>query len=320
MQNNAPKVSILIPCYNSEKFLKESLLCCINQTYKNIEVVLVDDGSSDTSYFIALDFCRRYPNIVKVYQQPNLGACCARNLAFEKSTGDYIMYLDADDRLSLNKIEAQIELLKNEDIYTVSTCRWRRFFNDNQQLDPEPCKSAKSYDSGKVLLFDLWNHSEMFQTSCYLVHRELIEQVGPWLGDLKKNQDGEFFSRVLLQAHKVLFSNEADVFYRTGDYDSVSKDNSEAKVSALLYSFEQYMNNVLSVDDSLEARTALAQNFSLFRYLYNGQYPVLSSKAKQHIQELGVKAPICGTYRVRQISGIIGFENFLRLRKLVLKK
>lgn len=313
------KVSILIPCYNSEQFLGETINSCINQSYKNIEVVIVDDGSTDSSFSIALDFNRSYPEIVRVYKQSNSGACRARNFAFEKSTGEYIMYIDADDVMSPNKIESQISLLAGKK-NSIATCPWGRFTKNIQECHLEPKHCAKSYEAGRDLLYDMWTHGEMFSVSSYLVPRNLIIESGPWLETLKKNQDGEFFARLLMRTGKVAFCEDAAVYYRTGNYDSVSKDNSEAKVSALLYSLEEYKKNVLPVDDSLEARTALAKNFSLFRYLYNGKYPVLSRKAKQHIQELGVKAPICGTKRVRQISRIIGFENFLCLRKFFLKK
>lgn len=106
-----PLVSILIPCYNSESFLAETLACCVNQTYPNIEVVVVDDGSSDGSLQIAKSWESRHENI-HVYSQLNRGAASARNLAFKKSKGDYIMYLDADDLISLNKIEDQIKTIK----------------------------------------------------------------------------------------------------------------------------------------------------------------------------------------------------------------
>lgn len=314
-----PLVSILIPCYNSARFLDETLLSCKNQEYDNIEVILVDDSSTDSSLQIAMNWEQKWDKL-HVFTQPNSGACHARNIAFENSKGKYIMYLDADDIISPNKISEQVKLLSEKSELTVSTCAWRHFNVNIDDLSTKQFYCYRDFDRGIDLLKALWNYGEMFQTSCYLVHRNLIYNAGKWLEGLKKNQDGEFFARLLLKADNIIFCDKAVVYYRTGDYDSVSKDNSETKVSALLYSFEEYMKNVLPVDDSLEMRTALAKNFSLFRYLYNGQYPVLSRKAKQHIHELGVKAPICGTKRVRQISGIIGFENFLLLRKLFLKK
>ena len=108
---NNPLVSILIPCYNSEAYLAETLKCCVNQTYPNIEVVVVDDGSTDGSLKIAHQWKGVHENIC-VYSQQNLGAASARNFAFEKSRGEYIMYLDADDLISLNKVEKQVESLE----------------------------------------------------------------------------------------------------------------------------------------------------------------------------------------------------------------
>ena len=74
------KVSILIPCYNSEKFLEETLQCCIKQQYSNIEVIIVDDGSTDLSAKIAEEWANKY-DFIHFYRQTNLGACRARNLA-----------------------------------------------------------------------------------------------------------------------------------------------------------------------------------------------------------------------------------------------
>lgn len=319
IQQNLPKVSILIPLYNSSRFINETIYNCLHQTYENIEIIVVDDGSTDDSLMKARMWAAKYRN-VKAYSIPNSGACSARNVAFEKCSGEYIMYLDADDKISFNKIQKQMEIIKGKDEFAVVTCYWRRFYDDGKLLEKEPFNCCKDYSCGKDLLYDLWNKFEMFQTSCYLVHRKLIESAGPWLEGLKKNQDGEFFARVLLLSNGVYFCKEAEVLYRTGDYDTVSKGNSQAKIESLLNSFIQFKFNVLKLDDSIVAKKALALNFSLFRYLYNGAYPDLSDRAKEELKDLGVGVPIVGTKKVRRISSIIGYENFLRLRKLISNK
>lgn len=311
------KVSILIPCYNSEEFLGETLLSCVRQDYPEVEIIVVDDGSSDKSCEIAKEWASKYDNI-QVFRQPNSGACRARNLAFEHSSGDYIMYLDADDIISPNKISEQVAALSVQSSTAVATGRWARFHDSLEGCVYEPVHCSKNYGSGKELLFELWETGEMFATSSYLVPRHLIIEAGPWIDGLKKNQDGEYFSRVLLKCGSVRYCPESTSYYRTGEYDSVSKDNSKAKVEALLHSFEEYKRNVLTVDNTKRAKEALARNFSLFRYIYNGKYPDLSRRALCDIKELGVKSPVCGTRRVRMISKVIGFENFLRIRKLLL--
>ena len=131
------KVSILIPCYNSEKWVGETLDCCLRQTYPNIEVVLVDDGSTDNSLAIAREYEKKDKRI-RVFSQPNSGGCRARNLAFEKSTGDYIKYLDADDLISDDMIEKQVELLlsANFDLNNVvyTDCNEENIKNETMNL------------------------------------------------------------------------------------------------------------------------------------------------------------------------------------------
>lgn len=312
------KVSILIPCYNSESFIRETLESCLSQSYRNIEIIIVDDGSTDDSLKIAKEYESKFDNIF-VFSQNNKGACSARNLAFEKSSGDYIMYLDADDVLSLNKIEYQVKALLNRDVRDIATCRWDRFQHHIEEAKFPPYICYRDYDKGINLLIDLWNYSEMFQTSCYLISRQLVIESGVWNESLKKNQDGEFFARVLLQAKSVVFCENAKVYYRSGDYESVSKGSTKSKIVSLLESFILY-KTILNFEDSHRVRLALAKNFALFRYLYHGQYPDLSKQAKEEIMKLKIKSPIVGTVRVKKISNIIGFENFLRFRKLILHR
>ena len=92
-------VSVVIPVYNAEKYLHRCLDSVVNQTYKDIEIVLVDDGSTDGSGAICDDFARRYDNIV-VQHRENMGPSVARNYGISISSGDYLMFIDSDDELS----------------------------------------------------------------------------------------------------------------------------------------------------------------------------------------------------------------------------
>ena len=96
-------VSIIIPVYNTSKYLDECITSAINQTYKNLEIVLVDDGSSDTS----LDICKKYlkDNRVKVIEKKHKGVSYARNEGLKVSTGKYVMFLDSDDYYNNDYVE-----------------------------------------------------------------------------------------------------------------------------------------------------------------------------------------------------------------------
>ena len=239
------KVSILIPCYNSEKWVGETLDCCLRQTYPNIEIILVDDGSTDNSLAIARDYERKDERI-HVFSQPNSGGCRARNLAFEKSTGDYIKYLDADDLMSDDMIEMQMKRLeKANDSLAISTCSWQEFWNSTNVKFCKRC-IYKDYNDPIELLTDLWTKSEMFAVTCYLVPRQLISLVGKWDEQLTKNQDGDFFCRVLSKTSKVLFCKSPQFYYRRGHF-SVSTQNSlsPTKMQSSLDSRINYEKTIL---------------------------------------------------------------------------
>lgn len=105
-------VSVIMPIYNAEKCLIETLNSIFSQDYKNIEIILVDDCSKDNSAKMIADFQKGHPEIVYYLQEKNMGAGAARNKALELSKGQYVAFLDSDDIWMPNKISRQIELMK----------------------------------------------------------------------------------------------------------------------------------------------------------------------------------------------------------------
>ena len=103
-------VTIIIPVYNAEPYLNEAILSAINQTYKNTEILIVNDGSTDNSLEIAQRF---NDSRIKIITQKNQGGSIARNRGIQIAQGDYIKFLDADDTLELYAIEQQVDCLKN---------------------------------------------------------------------------------------------------------------------------------------------------------------------------------------------------------------
>lgn len=311
------KVSILIPCYNSELFVKETLNSCVQQTYPNVEVILVDDGSTDKSFEIAKKF---ESNDIKVFRQTNSGACAARNLAFRESSGDYIVYLDADDIISPTFVEEHMIRLEYSNDRCVSFGKWDRFRMSMDESEFPFRNVYKDYEDSFDLLLDLWTTGEMLQTTCYMVPRQLVIESGGWNEKVLLNQDGEFFSRILMIAKSAFFIPQARVYYRIGEYMTVSKANSEKKIASLLYTFINYSKNALVHKDNEKVRKALSYNFTYFIYLYGNSYPSLYKIAEDEISKLGVGYQVRSkSPRVKLISKIIGFSNLMKVRKLLLK-
>lgn len=229
MKNN-PLVSIIIPLYNAENYIEDCIFSLLQQTYKEIEIIIVDDGSSDNSLAIA----RQYESeIVHIYSQKNKGACAARNYGFEKSKGEYVQFMDADDTIDDKKVELQIEKLRNYgfDPTIVAFCKWQYLENPCVALDDRICHD---YDNPVDMLVDFILCPHWMYPHAYLVHRELVKKTEGWDENILKNQDGEFFARIKTVASKLVFVDRTCVYYRSQTPGSLSKGLSYEKQESVL--------------------------------------------------------------------------------------
>jgi glycosyltransferase involved in cell wall biosynthesis len=307
-----PLVSILIPLYNSEKYIAETLISAINLSWPKKEIIVVDDGSTDKSYEIA----KRYESeILKVYRQDNKGACLARNKAFELSTGDYIQYLDADDLLSPNKIEEQMKLFKEYGDDIITSCSWTRFHTSVDNLKIKKQKIDKDYPNPVDWLIDSWNGGGMAAQHCWLIPRIIILKAGNWNIKLRKNQDGEFLSRILIHSRSIKYCSNTIVYYRNSP-GSVSNTYNFDVVSSILDSYIIYEQNLIDyIKSNINLRESLAKLYSnLFAYIYPS-YPVLLKKTEERVKQLGFNSlPISGGKNFQLLARTVGFKTALLLR------
>lgn len=313
-KGKSPLVSILIPLYNSEKYIAETIESCLAQSWKNIEIIIVDDSSTDKSYEIAK--CYENKNII-VVKQKNSGACRARNKAFDLSKGEYIQFLDADDLLSKKKIKNQLNIFKKYDNNIIVSSKWDRFYKDTSDAKFPDRPTYKNYFNSIEWILDVTENKDMGQTSVWLSSRELIERSGKWNEELTINQDGEFFYRAILNAQKVIFCKDAFVYYRSGNKNSISYTTNK-RAESLLKSYTLIENHILSKEDSKRTRHACYINY--LRFIYENYYAdrVLIETAKKQIHKLGFKTlKPYGGENFKKLAGIIGFENSLKLRKLI---
>lgn len=106
------KASVIVPVYNSEKTLHYCLDSILNQTYKNIEIIIVNDGSKDGSSIILENYSKSFPSKIKVYNQKNSGAPTARNYGIKNSTGEYLFFVDSDDYIDCDYVENFIKCIE----------------------------------------------------------------------------------------------------------------------------------------------------------------------------------------------------------------
>ena len=262
-----PLVSILIPAFNAEQWLPDTLRSAIAQTWDRKEIIVVDDGSTDQTLAIARTF---ESGCVKVFTQKNQGAAATRNNAFSLSQGDYIQWLDADDLLAPEKVARQMEALGDStNKLTLLSGSWGRFWHRPQCASFVPTALWSDLSKAEWLIRKMGQNLYM-QTASWLVSRELTEAAGPWNIRLLGDDDGEYFCRVLLASNGVRFVPEAKVYYRASGSSSLSYiGNSDKKREAQWVSMQLHIRYLRSLDDGATARAACVkflQNWMEFFY------------------------------------------------------
>jgi len=249
-----PLVSILIPAYNAEEWIADTLQSAIAQTWPRKEIIVVDDGSRDRTAEVARRFASKE---VAVVSKENQGAAATRNHAFQLSQGDYIQWLDADDLLAPDKIERQLAALRQSDTRrTLLSSSWAYFNYRTHRARSVPTSLWQDLSPAEWLLRKLGENLHM-QTATWLTSRELAEAAGPWDTRLLSDDDGEYFCRVLLASEGTRFVREAKVFYRITQSSRLSHIGaSDRKKDAMMIGMKLHVHYLRSLEDSERVRKA----------------------------------------------------------------
>ena len=210
---NNPLISIIIPVYNSEKYLKECLDSIINQTYNNLEIIIIDDESSDNT----IDIINKYNDSrIKIYRKNNEGVSEARNLGLSKVTGDYILFIDSDDYLSNNDVISNlVGNINNNDLIRFNNSK----LINNELINEDISLFKDEYKSGEDFLLDALNNNKKYSWYLwqYLYKKELWDGIRFPKG--KIFEDTSTIYQVILKANNIKVIKDNYYVYR---YNSVS--------------------------------------------------------------------------------------------------
>jgi glycosyltransferase involved in cell wall biosynthesis len=249
-----PLVSILIPAYNAEPWIADTIRSALAQTWPRKEIFIVDDGSTDQTLQVARQFASE---TVSIGTQENQGASAARNRAFELCQGDYIQWLDADDLAAPDKISKQMEAAnESPSKRMLFSSAWGAFMYRVSKAQFSPTALWCDLSPVEWLLRKMGQNLHM-QTATWLVNRELTEAAGPWDTRLSLDDDGEYFCRVVLASDAIRFVPGAKVFYRQPGFDCLSRiDRSDKKLESQFLSMRLHVDYLRSLEDSERVRAA----------------------------------------------------------------
>lgn len=244
MCRNEILISIIIPCYNCSKWLPRTLDSLINQRNKNFEVVFIDDGSNDNSFNIAKDILEGSNLNYKIISQENSGVSVARNLGIEKSLGEYIYFLDADDYLDIDFCE-YVENNYNENVDII-------FFNysieDNNKVVKELINSECGLKESMSILEAVLNNKFIYHMCSMLVRRKIvIENVLLFQEGCRYGEDHEFIVKCICNATLLQVSDKKFFYYCMREESAIhtfSVNRLDSIYAALRV--EKYISNFLN--------------------------------------------------------------------------
>lgn len=180
------KVSIIIPCHNQADFVEEALQSALNQTYKNIEIICVNDGSSDNSAEIIKTFSDKYKNIVFFDEKENRGVIYSRNMAINAAKGDYVLPLDADDKIETTFVEKAVQILEKSPDIGIVYSKANFFGYKNEEWKLPDFSPSEILFANQIFGCAMFRKADFFKAGCYKDYMKLgCEDWDLWLSFLE---------------------------------------------------------------------------------------------------------------------------------------
>ena len=278
-----PRVSIIIPCRNGAAWLGAAIESCLGQNWPYLQIIVVDNGSTDGS----LDLAERYEDrAVTVLTCERAGASAARNVGLKHADGDLIQFLDADDMLDADKIRRQVECLDVAPAASVASGAWAHFARDPSEAVFTPEAVWRDFAPEEFLIAS-WLGGGMMPNFAWLTPRAVIERAGPWNESLSVYDDGEFFCRVVLASSGIAFCVDARGYYRSAGAPTLSKRRDGGALASAFTAVDLSCRYLLQRCNSAAAKKACATHYQRFAYDAYPQAAVLVAQAETRAGELG---------------------------------
>ena len=313
------KISIIIPVYNVEEYLPACFHSVIYQTYKNIEIVLVDDGSTDKSGRLCDEYAKNRDN-VKVIHQENQGLSGARNSGVRISTGDYVCFVDSDDVVARDYAEVLLNTLKDD--ADVAITRMVKFYDVIPYEDYVPFKVQKLSNAEALKI--LCNQTKFGNTACAkLYKRYLVEQFPYPAGKLYEDLATTY--KIIGKANGICYCPQVTYFYRQRHGSIMNHTGLTQKdlyaLEAARNQYEYIIKNYPGAADAAKGRCVIA-GFDLLRLIRSGSemdrssYSLIKEYIKPFNYDVLLSKDVNKKSKIKCMSMIAGYYPAIMCSKL----
>ncbi len=297
-------VSVIIPCYNIEQYIEECIESVVNQTYKNIEIICIDNNSTDNTWKKLIQLKEKHPQLI-IDKELKVGACAARNKGLSLSKGEWLQCLDADDLLLENKINHQVELIQNKNIAFIASAYIKRNLQGEEK---------------EILNLSLNKYTAPFKnqagnTCSNLWNKKALNAIGGWNENLKSSQETDLMMRLILNDGEYIIDDKPFTIIREREVGQISQRNPVEK-------WKQYINIRLNFMQELKTRFPLIYeknkkiyiNFLLVSLITLAKYDKVDAV---NVYNKNIKPE--HSFKISQLRSafikLFGFNLFLRLKK-----
>ena len=255
------KISIIIPVYNTEKYLRKCFDSVINQSYQNIEMVIINDGSKDNSEKIIYEYKDKYPEIVSYYSKENTGVADTRNFGIEKAKGDYIMFLDSDDYID-EALFKNLEKYINQDIDLIKF-KLQRVNREGKLLELVPGATFEN-TSGQDGFNKLYSTDVLLDSPCvYLIKKDIFTNNNLKFKVGTEHEDFGLMPFIIVLAKTMVSVNFYGYFYIQSD-NSITRNEDYKRTIKKAYDALKHYDNAMEQVQKLQLNKLTKQNLKIY--------------------------------------------------------
>lgn len=260
-------VSVVVPCYNVAEYVEDCLKSILNQTYKNLEIVVINDASTDDTAKILERYKTKDERITFIDAKENTGLSAVRNRGLQLTHGEYVSFVDSDDILAHNFYEVLVDLMESDPQIDIAQCVLDNFHSVPSQSRPSIiCGDfVATTEAGRVDLIRQDGVTFVMQSN-KLFRREIFEHIRFPTGKL--HEDLYVIYDEYQKARKVAFTNKTSYYYRVKREGAITASISAKRVNDCMYAYDHICNRAIDCGDMKFYHYARQKQLRDFIYLY----------------------------------------------------
>ena len=297
-------VSVIIPTYNREVYLLQAVKSVIDQTYRPIECIMVDDGSTDDSK-TEVDKIVAHEDVsfsIRYIHQSNAGSQVARNTGTKASNGEFIQYLDSDDLLYPDKIKKQVDFLKNNADCDAVFGDWEKGLPGNKEF----IEAYESQDMICQLLTD-----KIIHTLAFLYRRKIVNKIGEWDVSIKRNQEIDFAVRGLLEGGVYKYQPQNCGLWRIHNEERIANKTGVKEMKDFFTKWEAKLLPIGLFSETIKKNIATIYFWSIHQSNNNSETDKLNILLEA--VKLYPRIAFINTGKMKTLRRIFGLKNALRI-------